>query len=124
MKKSIPIIWEQESEAFIPGNGREREFLVSPDIELFKVNIIMMPIARYTVPESQLKRMVENPPSPSPCRSGGCSRHQGRGGESRKEKSRTGDAGKRGDDDYEIKLIKMGNMRVLIKMRNMLALVR
>ena len=59
MNKSIPKIreregsekihfhnWEQESEAFIPGNGREREFLVSPDIELFNVNLIMMPIAR------------------------------------------------------------------------------
>ena len=55
----------------------------------------------YTVPESQLKRMVENPPSSSPCRSGECSKHQGRGGESRKEKSRTGDAGKRGDDDFQ-----------------------
>ena len=28
------------------------------------------------------------------------------------------------DDDDEIKLIKMGSMRVLIKMRNMLVLVR
>ena len=27
--------------------------------------------------------------------------HQGREGESRKEKSRTGDAGKRGDDDFQ-----------------------
>ena len=26
MKKSIPIIREWESEAFFPGNGREREF--------------------------------------------------------------------------------------------------
>ena len=56
----------------------------------------------YTVSGSQqLKRMVENSPSSSPCRSGGCSRHQGKGGESRKEKSRTGDAGKRGDDDFQ-----------------------
>ena len=46
MKKSIPIIWEGESETFIPGNGREQEFLLSPDIELFDVNLIMMPIAR------------------------------------------------------------------------------
>ena len=38
--------WERESEAFIPGNGREQEFLLSPDIELFDVNLIMMPIAR------------------------------------------------------------------------------
>ena len=29
MKKSIPIIREWESEAFIPGNGREREFLLT-----------------------------------------------------------------------------------------------
>ena len=33
MKKSIPIIWEQESEAFIPRNGQEREFLISRDIQ-------------------------------------------------------------------------------------------
>ena len=46
MKKSISIIWERESEAFILGNGREREFLISPDSELFIVNLIMMPIAR------------------------------------------------------------------------------
>ena len=30
MKKSIPIIWERESEAFIIGNGREREFPLTP----------------------------------------------------------------------------------------------
>ena len=30
MKKSTPIIWERESEAFILGNGREREFLLTP----------------------------------------------------------------------------------------------
>ena len=30
MKKSIPIIWERESEAFIDGNGREREFPLTP----------------------------------------------------------------------------------------------
>ena len=30
MKKSIPIIWERESEAFILGNGREREFPLTP----------------------------------------------------------------------------------------------
>ena len=30
MKKSIPIIRERESEAFILGNGREREFLLTP----------------------------------------------------------------------------------------------
>ena len=30
MKKSIPIIREWESEAFIPGNGREREFPLAP----------------------------------------------------------------------------------------------
>ena len=31
MKKSIPIIRERESEAFILGNGREREFLLTLD---------------------------------------------------------------------------------------------
>ena len=31
MKKSIPIIRERESEAFILGNGREREFPLTPD---------------------------------------------------------------------------------------------
>ena len=31
MKKSIPIIREWESEAFILGNGREREFPLTPD---------------------------------------------------------------------------------------------
>ena len=30
MKKSIPIIWEWKSEAFIPRNGREREFPLTP----------------------------------------------------------------------------------------------
>ena len=30
MKKSIPIIWEWELEAFILGNGREREFPLTP----------------------------------------------------------------------------------------------
>ena len=31
MKKSIPIIRERESEAFILGNGRERELPLTPD---------------------------------------------------------------------------------------------
>ena len=31
MKKSIPIIRERESEAFILGNGQEREFPLTPD---------------------------------------------------------------------------------------------
>ena len=30
MKKSIPMIRERESEAFILGNGRDREFLLTP----------------------------------------------------------------------------------------------
>ena len=33
MKKSIPIILERESEGFILGNGREREFPLTPDIK-------------------------------------------------------------------------------------------
>ena len=32
MKKSIPIIRERESEAFILGNGREREFPLTPGL--------------------------------------------------------------------------------------------
>ena len=32
IKKSIPIIRERESEAFILGNGREREFPLTPDL--------------------------------------------------------------------------------------------
>ena len=32
MKKSIPIIRERESEAFILGNGREREFPLTPGV--------------------------------------------------------------------------------------------
>ena len=35
MKKSIPIIRERESEAFILGNGREREFLLTPALAIF-----------------------------------------------------------------------------------------
>ena len=33
MKKSIPIIRERESEAFILGNGREREIPLTPDLD-------------------------------------------------------------------------------------------
>ena len=33
MKKSIPIIRERESEAFILGNGREREFPLTPGLK-------------------------------------------------------------------------------------------
>ena len=33
MKKSIPIIREWESEAFILGNGREREFPLTPALQ-------------------------------------------------------------------------------------------
>ena len=34
MKKSIPIIRERESEAFILGNGREREFPLTPALNM------------------------------------------------------------------------------------------
>ena len=34
-KKSIPIIWEHESEAVILGNGREREFPLTPGKRLW-----------------------------------------------------------------------------------------
>ena len=36
MKKSTPIIRGRESETFIPGNGREREFPLSPAISAKK----------------------------------------------------------------------------------------
>ena len=36
IKKSIPIIGERESEAFILRNGREREFLLTPVRSLIK----------------------------------------------------------------------------------------
>ena len=43
MKKSIPIIWERESEAFILGIGREREFPLTPVlIMMMAVTLIMM----------------------------------------------------------------------------------
>ena len=35
LKKSVPIIRERESEAFILGNGRDREFPLTPDHWLF-----------------------------------------------------------------------------------------
>ena len=34
MKKSIPIIRERESEAVILGNGREREFPLTPGVSI------------------------------------------------------------------------------------------
>ena len=54
MKKSIPIIQEGESDAFIPGNGQEQEFLLSPDIELFNVNLIMMPMPGECIPSQRV----------------------------------------------------------------------
>ena len=35
MKKSIPKVWERESEASILGNDREREFPLTPDCWAF-----------------------------------------------------------------------------------------
>ena len=40
MKKSIPIIRERESEAFILGNGREREFPLTPDSGVRNVSVM------------------------------------------------------------------------------------
>ena len=37
MKKSIPIIRERESEAFILGNGGEREFPLTPEGDWLKI---------------------------------------------------------------------------------------
>lgn len=42
MKKSTPITQERESEAFIPGNGREHEFLLTPDSNPFLPKILCM----------------------------------------------------------------------------------
>ena len=36
-EKLIPKIWEREWEAGIPGNGREREFPLTPDAGVKKV---------------------------------------------------------------------------------------
>ena len=40
MKKSIPIIRERESEAFILGNGREREFPLTPGEQFIHDGVI------------------------------------------------------------------------------------
>ena len=42
MKKSIPIIREWELEAFILGNGREREFPLTPDFTLIAKKICLL----------------------------------------------------------------------------------
>ena len=34
-EKLIPKFWEREREAGIPGNGREREFPLTPDLMLY-----------------------------------------------------------------------------------------
>ena len=43
MKKSIPKVWERESEASILGNDREREFPLTPALVLH-INIIKLVI--------------------------------------------------------------------------------
>ena len=43
MKKSIPIIRERESEAFILGNGREREFPLTPGLNI-RTDVLLRPI--------------------------------------------------------------------------------
>ena len=42
MKKSIPIIREWESEAFILGNGREREFPLTPASQKIFIMILFV----------------------------------------------------------------------------------
>ena len=48
MKKSIPIIRERESEAFILGNGREREFPLTPEWERTLLQFHKIPLSQET----------------------------------------------------------------------------
>ena len=45
MKTSIPIIRSRELEAFIPGDGREREFLLTPAFQAHVVAILLNMLA-------------------------------------------------------------------------------
>ena len=45
MKTSIPIIWSRELEALIPGDGREREFLLTPAFQAHVVAILLNMLA-------------------------------------------------------------------------------
>ena len=52
MKKSIPKIRERESEAFILGNGREREFPLTPGIrrlKKYKANFMTVAVIRLII---------------------------------------------------------------------------
>ena len=49
MKKSIPIIWERESGAFILGNGREWEFPLTPAVTTLIFFLDMMSIIGQSV---------------------------------------------------------------------------
>ena len=45
MKTSIPIIRSRELEAFIPGDGRERDFLLTPAFQAHVVAILLNMLA-------------------------------------------------------------------------------
>ena len=52
MKKSLPIIGERESEAFILGNGREREFPLTPVLR--KTGIAVRNVFCHHAPHEQM----------------------------------------------------------------------
>ena len=76
MKKSIPIIWERESEPFILGNGREREFPLTPvlsgnsEIPLRVKDFVCWPRIPMTQPEFKFHWWpcvwIEQSPCPVP----------------------------------------------------------
>ena len=49
MKKSIPIIRERESEAFILGNGREREFPLTPAHQQLQATLSLYALSTFQV---------------------------------------------------------------------------
>ena len=60
MKKSISIIREKESEAFILGNGREREFPLTPVLQLHQqLEIPQLPLQREYVPQQVSTQIQE-----------------------------------------------------------------
>ena len=55
-EKLIPKLWEREWEAGIPGNGREREFPLTPDLSSSR----MFHTMSYTEVESTMERIPKN----------------------------------------------------------------
>ena len=51
-EKLIPKLWEREWEAGIPGNGREREFPLTPGLRTFSyvVNYLILHFGQQKVP--------------------------------------------------------------------------